>query len=394
MSDNLINKNKKKICLVNPTLIVRRPLKEMAPLLVEKGYEVGVMIPKNFKKNLYSEFVKKNKKICLHEYNVINTPLSQFEWPIPLLKFWFLSFKILWHYDVVQIWSNFYLNNFLLILLSYFFPRTKVILTMDTIPGYSFKSSKTIDKALKIYTRSICKLQFWRANKITLYGKSLLPHTKKAGLPLKKTVVIPTGLTFYKRPSKESSLRKLAKLLGMSVTVLKENKIVSFIGLMNDRKGVDLLLKVASKFKDENVLFLLAGSGPNLKKYKEIVMRFGLNKIRFLGYTKEKKYLLELSDVFFFPSIGEGLAGVLMEAMYQEATILTTKIPCTTDLIKSGKEGVLLPIDDEKGFEKELRRLLNDERLRTKLREAAYKKIVNNFDWAKVLKQYQGVYDE
>lgn len=386
-----MNKNKKKICLVNPTLIVRRPLKEMAPLLFEQGYEVGVMIPKNFKHNLYSDFARKNKNITLYEYNVFNTPLSQFEWPIPLLKFFFTSLRVLWKYDAIQIWANFYLNNFLLIILSYFFPRTKIILTMDTVPGYSFKSSKVIDKALRIYTRTICKLQFLRANKITLYGHSLLPFAKKAKMPMKKVAVLPTGLTFYNRPNKKASYKAISKIIGVDVSELKKHKIVSFIGLMNDRKGVDLFLKVATKFKGQDVLFLLIGSGPNLKKYKEIVMRFGLNKIRFLGYTKEKVHLLELSDVFFFPSRGEGLAGVIMEAMYQETAVLTTRIPCTTDLIKNGEEGILLKIDDEKGFEKELRILLKDSDLRNKLTTKASKKI-KEFSWDAVLEDYEVLY--
>lgn len=379
----------KKICFVNPVEPLRRPLKELVPLLEKKGYEIGVMAPKRIgKKN--KDLQKFSSKTNIHTYNAL-IGLTHFEWPIPLLKFFFTSLRVLWKYDVIQIWANFYLNNFLLILLSYFFPRTKIILTMDVVPGYSLKAG-SLDKPLRIYTRTLCKLQFWRANKITLYGKALLSYAKKAKMPMKKVVVLPTGLTFYKRPSQKDANKNLAKSLGLDERELKKHKIVSFIGWLNNRKGADTFIQVASKFKDDDVLFILLGSGPNHKQYKEIVMRLGLNKIRFLGHNKTITHsLLESTDVFFFPSRGEGLAGVIMEAMYQEATVLSTKIPCTTDLIKNGEEGILLPIDDEKGFEKELRRLLNNSNIRNKLVNGAKIKI-KEFDWERVLEGYGVLY--
>jgi len=374
-----------RICLVNPVEPLRRPIKELAPLLQRRGHDVGVLAPRRVtRKNKNLELLK----VARHSYRACWPP-SHFEWPLPLPGFLVEAWRVLCAYDTVQVWANFYLNNFLLFLLSTLFPRTRMILTMDTIPGYSFTSG-TLDPLLRLYTKTLCKLLFWRADTITLYCESLVPYARRAGVPMRKVRVLPTGLTPYQRPSRREARRRIAKEFGVNAQEL--GILVTFIGLINRRKGIDTLLDVARQLRDEQIRFVILGDGPHLARYQRRAAAEKLNAT-FLGYRHDKHLHLEASDIFLFPSRGEGLAGVLMEAMYQGVAIVTTSIPCTTSLVRDRHEAILCKPDDVTGFVKAVRRLANDAKERRRLGRAA-KKRVGEFRWERIVTAYLKLYRE
>ena len=80
-----------------------------------------------------------------------------------------------------------------------------------------------------------------------------------------------------------------------------------------------------------------------------------------------------------------------MEAMTFKLPILTSNIPCTTDLIIDTKTGLLCEQDNIDEFYEKLSTLIKDEALRKKLGEEACKHI-ENFEWNKVIPRYLELY--
>ncbi len=382
-----------KLCLVNPVEPLRRPIKELVPLLQRRGHDVGVLAPRRVtrKNKDLARLAKRHSgrhSITTHTYRALWPP-SHFEWPIPLPGFFVAAWRVLRDHDAIQVWANFYLNNFTLFLLAFFFPRKRLILTLDTVPGYSFASDGILGIILRLYTKTLCKLLFWRADAITLYCESLLPYAQRAGLPMRKVMILPTGLTPYQRPSRREARRRVARELGVPEREL--GVLLTFIGLLNRRKGIDTILEVARQLRGEKTRFLIIGDGPHLGRYQRVAAAEQMN-VTFLGYRHDKHVYLEASDLFLFPSRGEGLAGALMEAMHHGLAIVTTSIPCTTSLVRHGQEALLCAPGDATCFVKAVRRLAKDAQERRRLGRAA-KRRIKSFDWQRLLRKYENIYD-
>jgi len=380
---------KPKICFVNPTVILKRPVAQLINRL-KKDYEVALLIPHKAGKKLDdSMHYSKLKGVKIFTYPTKNLSNIPQEWPVPTDK----AFKkhlehIFTHYDIIHMWTHFYLTNFRI-----FWKKSlrkdkkpKLILTMDTLPGYSFSAGKKLDSSFKIYTNTTGWLVFGAPDKITLYGRPLLKFAKKSRINMKKVRVLSTGID-----TKNIKGQNIRKKLG----VKDDETMILFVGLMlYERKGIDTIIKTIKKLEKEKVKVFLAGGGPELGKAKAIVKKLKLEKkIKFLGFRKDVDDLYESADIFFFPSRGEGLAGAIMESMAHGLPVVSTNIPCTTDLVEDGKTGYLCGTESVDCFAQRLKGLINNKKLREQMGKAAKEKI-KDFDWEIVVKKYEAMYEK
>ena len=164
------------------------------------------------------------------------------------------------------------------------------------------------------------------------------------------------------------------------------------MGLIIPRKGINTIINTTKKIKEPNIKFILVGDGPDRKRYQQIVKKYKLqNKIIFTGWRKDVKNFYKSADIFFLPSNAEGLPGVVMEAMAAGLPIVTTDIPCTTDLVKESKNGYLCKINDVNCFSKRIDYLINKPDIRINMGKDSLK-IIKDYDWKKIIKKYEAMY--
>ncbi len=137
----------------------------------------------------------------------------------------------------------------------------------------------------------------------------------------KKSQIVYSGIDFNQfNPSKiyNNKLRDDFK-------VPQNTKVIGHIGRFNVYKNHELIINVFYKLTkiDPNVMLILVGDGELLGKIKEQVISLNLqDKVIFTGIRQDiPEFISNLFDVFFFPSISEGLGRVLIEAQ-------ATGIPC------------------------------------------------------------------
>jgi glycosyltransferase involved in cell wall biosynthesis len=377
---------KPKICFVNPTIILKRPVAQLLNRL-KKDYEVALLIPHVEGKKLDdSMHYSKLDRVNIFTYPTKGLPGVAQEWPMPSNNEFRKNLDYIFaHYDIIHVWTHFYLTNFQIFVKKFFKKKKspKLILTMDTLPGYSFSAGKKFDVAFKLYTNTLGWLIFGAPDLITLYGKSLLGPARKSHINMKKVKVLSTGIDL--KPKGKNIRKKLG--------VKDDEVMLLFIGLMlYERKGIDSILNTIKKIEKEKIKVFLVGGGPELDKAKKEVKRLRLEKKVFLtGFRKDVADFYESADTFFFPSRGEGLAGVIMEAMTHSLPIVSTKIPCTVDLVEEEKTGFLCSINDVDCFSEKLLLLIKNKQLREKMGSAAKEKI-KDFDWEKVIKEYEKMY--
>ncbi len=113
--------------------------------------------------------------------------------------------------------------------------------------------------------------------------------------------------------------------------------------------------------------------------------------VRFLGWVANESIqsLLSESEVFILTSDSEGFSIALTEAMANGCCPVVTDIPSgSTQLIRNGVNGFLLPVGDVKGFASKITELANDRMQLQRMRESAWetgrqfsvKKMVDRYD--------------
>lgn len=84
----------------------------------------------------------------------------------------------------------------------------------------------------------------------------------------------------------------------------------------------------------------------------------------------------------------------VLEAMAHGLPVVSTPVGGIPDAISDGAEGFLVPPGDVAALAERLRRLLCDEQLRSKMGEAARKKVERYFSAKVVVPQFEALYTE
>jgi len=377
----------KSICFVNPTILLKRPIAELSIRLQEKGYKVGLLMPRPAFQALNKSMHYSNlaEKVDLYTYPIINPPFLSSEWPIPVTPgFSSKTLKILRKYDIIHSWTYFYITSLWPLCLKKFFPEKKTILTCDTFPGYSFDMPGVINCMMKWYGRKLGKSVFGMADAVTVYTQSLADMSDKLGIDKRKLKVIPTGIELEKFRGRGKDIKK-------ELGIKKKEKMALFVGITIPRKGVDLLVETCREMQEEDVKFVVVGDGPNRHEYETLARNYKLDNIIFTGWRQDVKDFYKSADVFFFPSRGEGLPGVVMEAMACGLPCVASDIIGNKDLIEHGKTGFLCDTEDVGGYVDQLSKVLFDGKLRDNLGKNALE-FISKRSWDNIVKKYEALY--
>ncbi|MGL4740733.1 MAG: glycosyltransferase family 4 protein [Sarcina sp.] len=127
-----------------------------------------------------------------------------------------------------------------------------------------------------------------------------------------------------------------------------ENELVFLsVGELIPRKNHELVINALSKIKDIKIKYLICGIGELELELKSLVKMHNLEGcVQFLGYRTDIRELLNIADLFIFPSRQEGLPVALMEAMVQGVPIICSNIRGNIDLISNEKSGILFKEND------------------------------------------------
>jgi glycogen synthase len=116
-------------------------------------------------------------------------------------------------------------------------------------------------------------------------------------------------------------------------------KIVTFLGRITFQKGPDYFIEAARMVleRDENVRFVMAGSGDLMEKMIRRVaqLRIG-HKFHFTGFLQGENVdrMLAMSDVFVMPSVSEPFGIVPLEAMRSNVPVVISKQSGVSEVLK------------------------------------------------------------
>ena len=159
-------------------------------------------------------------------------------------------------------------------------------------------------------------------------------------------------------------------------------KILGFIGRLDEQKGIVPFIKELSKHKEkfDDSIILLVGNGSQDDEIKALIKELNLEDLFILtGFQENVKSFYPIIDIFFLPSLYEGLPMVLLEAMAFKKPIVSMNVGSISEVINKDT-GILVNSGDYDKFINELIRLKNNEDLATELGESAFNFIDSSFN--------------
>lgn len=177
----------------------------------------------------------------------------------------------------------------------------------------------------------------------------------------------------------------------------KEEIDIFLASRLVELKGIDLLIEAVSilKKKYPEIKIYIAGMGPNFNKLKELTKRLKLeNNIKFLGFISddEKYSYYKSSKVVVVPSRWDCSPISIFEGIGAGKPVIASS-NTNSEILENGVNGLIFKSEYVQDLANKLEILLEDNKLRKKMEEAALKKAYE-YSWDKIAEKYQQVYGE
>lgn len=146
---------------------------------------------------------------------------------------------------------------------------------------------------------------------------------------------------------------------------------ILFVGGLSQRKGLSYLLQAVQRIQSEVELTLVGRKVAECRPLDE-----ALRIHRWIPSISHSALLEEMSrhDVMVFPSLFEGCALVVLEAMSQGVPVITTPNAGSSQIISDGDDGFIVPIRDVEAIVQRLEMLVQNRDLLAALSQAAMRK--------------------
>ena len=205
----------------------------------------------------------------------------------------------------------------------------------------------------------------------------------------KKTKTIPAGIGY------DTNFNKDVSWIDKKYN-FKYEKMVLFTGRLTQHKGVEYLIKAARQIKAEVVI---AGDGPEKKYLESLIQKFKLRNVHMVGYFSSRLETINdfylRADVYVAPSVwNEPLGLVILEAMSHKTPVVVSRKGGVATIVKDGVNGFMIRPRSPALIEEKVNLLLNDDKLRWKMGEKAYRTVMERFNWARIAAKFYNLYEK
>lgn len=247
------------------------------------------------------------------------------------------------------------------------------------------------------YERMIHETEAWltyEAWRVICCSDYMVSHVKWAfGLPADKLVMVPNGVDAeaYAKIGNDDLSRFRSKF------ALPEEKIVLFVGRLVHEKGVHVLVNAVSRVLEKvNAKFIIVGNGYMKEQLSNIVKNMGFaHKVMFTGFVDDEtlKKLQKCADVSVVPSLFEPFGIVALEAMAAKSPVVVSDTGGLSEIVEHDVTGVKVYADNPESLAWGITKVLTDDSYANWLRNNAYKRIQEKYDWNKIAQQTKTIYN-
>lgn len=240
--------------------------------------------------------------------------------------------------------------------------------------------------ALRALVRTIAQADAFIAN-----SREVREELVAAGCPGARIAYIPNGVDAARfHPDPVARTADGRRRLG-----LPDGPFVVFAGRLDPQKGLHTLVEALRSpvLAAAGVHALLLGDGPQRDELAQAVERHGLrDRVRFQGVVADVAPYLRASDIFAFPTLGEGMPNALLEAMATGLPCVASAVGGCRDVLTDGETGLLVPAGDAAALQGALETLVQSAALRARLGAAARAAAIAQFGLEAMVDRYEACY--
>lgn len=258
----------------------------------------------------------------------------------------------------------------------------KLVTTMHGFTGETWRTrlyAKLSHRALRRYDR------------VLAVSPPLMRYAAEHGVHPDKLRHVPNGIDLSE--FKRNQPREQAKY---ALGLVKNEHAVAVVARFSFEKGVDRAVRMFAALNQQRpaTRLHLIGDGPQRGEIESLVDQLGLTyQVRWWGWQKDTRPILEAMDTLVQPSRTEGLPNTLLEAMAIGLPIAATPVGAVADVLNNGECGLLLS-EDESGWAEQLLPMLDLPLVRERLLCAAWMRVNEQYDFTKRMQRVQAIYEE
>ncbi len=179
----------------------------------------------------------------------------------------------------------------------------------------------------------------------------------------------------------------------------RNRKIITFVGRLVKEKGVIDLLEAFNNINLNNetkIKLLIVGDIEQSERDRDTVKELEKYKdnpnVIFTGHREDINSILYITDVFCLPSYREGMPRSIIEAMAMECAVVATDIRGSKEEVVDEKTGFLVPVNSIRMLSDKIKKLIEDEKLLKKMKNAGRRRAEKLFNEEKILKKQLKVF--
>ena len=170
--------------------------------------------------------------------------------------------------------------------------------------------------------------------------------------------------------------------------------VVATVGRLTAVKDQETLIRAVAECvrQGERLFLVLLGEGDLRADLEALCERLGIaENVRFTGWQPDVARLMVTCDLFCLPSRNEGMGKVLVEAMALGKPIVASDVGGIPDLVRSGENGLLVPVGDVTAWAQAIRELVRNPDLRRRMGETG-RRIAPAYSVEAMIKQIDELY--
>jgi glycosyltransferase involved in cell wall biosynthesis len=224
--------------------------------------------------------------------------------------------------------------------------------------------------------------------------KGICDHLIKGGFPADRVFFIGNFID-PSPPSDPEHLRAMREKLGIPA----EAWCLLSVGRLHPNKGfpdlIDAMSLLPRDIANRPLHLIIVGDGPLRDALQQHTSRLGLrDRIHWTGWQNDPTPYYDMTDLFICPSRHEPLGNVILEAWNHKRPVISTSTLGANELVTSGENGILVPIENPRAIASTVQELLNDpQQSRDKLSEQGYRSLISQHSPEAVIKAYLNLYE-
>lgn len=233
----------------------------------------------------------------------------------------------------------------------------------------------------------------WSVDRIIAVSAQVKNGMIQDGVPDSKISLVYDGAEFKPSSGLPQTRERSRKRWGIE----PGSFLVGSIGSLTREKGHEHLIRAWPEILRNlpSARLLLVGDGSLRPQLEAFARELHLHSsLVFTGFQANLEEIWPALDLLVFPSLEEGLGSTLLSAMGQHVPVCASRTGGIPEVVRDGETGLLFPPANPRAISAAVIRLSQERELASRLTQAAFSHVMENFQVERLVDGTYNVYEE